>query len=155
MLAQAEIHALPGGIHGTVKLMPDAIDADIGLVHMPVAMGGLEVPAEAVVKLWGLGLDPAVDGARIDLDPSLGHDLLEVAVAQRVGQIPADAEQDHRTEKVAAFEGGRVAHLLSLEMVLEAGGNLCNSVFPSPPSSSGILFNRASLQMDHGLGQSN
>jgi len=61
---------LPGAIYGTVEIVPDSLDADVGLVHMPVAMGGLEVPAEAAVKLWGIGLNPAVDGARIDLDPS-------------------------------------------------------------------------------------
>jgi hypothetical protein len=55
----------------------------------------------------GIGLDPAVDGARIDLDPPLGCDLLPVAVAQGAGQIPTNAKQDLRDRELPTFEGSR------------------------------------------------
>ena len=40
----------------------------------------------------------------VDRDAALFHDLLEVPVAQRVGRIPADADQDHIDQKAHPFE---------------------------------------------------
>ena len=39
--------------------------------------------------------DPAVDRRMVDADAALRHHFLQVAQAQAVGQIPADAKQDH------------------------------------------------------------
>ena len=41
-----------------------------------------------------------------DSDSSLGHHLDEVAVAQLVGDIPSDAENDDEAIKMAAMEEG-------------------------------------------------
>lgn len=38
--------------------------------------------------------NPAVDGSMIDRDAALGHHL-KIAQTEIVGQVPADAEQDH------------------------------------------------------------
>jgi hypothetical protein len=45
-----------------------------------------------------------VNGGVIDGDAALGHHLLKVPQAEIVGQIPAHAEQDHRTIKMPALE---------------------------------------------------
>ncbi|MCC2654874.1 MAG: ltrA, partial [Microvirga sp.] len=37
-------------------------------------------------------------------DAALRHHLLEISQAQVIGQVPADAQQDHRAIEVAAFE---------------------------------------------------
>jgi hypothetical protein len=42
-----------------------------------------------------------------DIDTALGHHLDEVAVAQLIGDIPSDAENDDCTIEVAATEQGR------------------------------------------------
>jgi hypothetical protein len=42
-----------------------------------------------------------------DGDPSLGHHLDEVAVAQLIGDVPSDAENDGRAIKVATAKQGR------------------------------------------------
>ena len=40
----------------------------------------------------------------IDGDAALGHHLLKIPQAEIVGQIPADAEQDHGSIKMPALE---------------------------------------------------
>src|SRR5690606_10992429 len=47
---------------------------------------------------------PAMDGGVVDGDAALRHHLLEIAQAQAVSEIPADAEQDQRAIEMAAFE---------------------------------------------------
>ena len=42
-----------------------------------------------------------------DIDSSLGHHLGEVAVAQLIGDIPSDAENDDGAIKVATAKQGR------------------------------------------------
>lgn len=49
-------------------------------------------------------LDPSEDCCMREIDSSLGHHLDEVAVAQLVGDIPSDAENDDGTIEVAATE---------------------------------------------------
>jgi hypothetical protein len=40
----------------------------------------------------------------VDRHAALFHDLLEVPLAQRVGRVPADADQDHIDRKAHPFE---------------------------------------------------
>jgi hypothetical protein len=40
----------------------------------------------------------------IDSDAALGHHLFQVPQTEIVGQVPADAEQDHGSIKMPAFE---------------------------------------------------
>src|SRR5215212_6446840 len=45
-----------------------------------------------------------MDRGMINLDASFGHHLFQIPQAQAIGQIPADAEQDHRAIEMTAFE---------------------------------------------------
>jgi hypothetical protein len=47
------------------------------------------------------------DGARVDLNTTLQHHLGEIAVADAVLAVPADAQQDDLDRKAAAFEQGQ------------------------------------------------
>jgi len=38
--------------------------------------------------------DPAIDGAAVDLDAALGHQLLDISVAELEAAVPANAGQD-------------------------------------------------------------
>ncbi len=40
----------------------------------------------------------------VDRDAALRHHLLQISEAQIVSQIPTNAEQDHRSIKMSAFE---------------------------------------------------
>ena len=45
-----------------------------------------------------------MDRGVVNGDAALRHHLLEISQAQVIGQVPADAQQDHRAIEVAAFE---------------------------------------------------
>jgi hypothetical protein len=45
-----------------------------------------------------------MDGRVINSDAALSHHLFQIAQTQSVGQIPSDAEQNHRSIKSPAFE---------------------------------------------------
>ena len=49
-------------------------------------------------------LDDVVDRRMVDRHAALFHHLFQVSVAQRVGRIPADANQDHVDRKAHSFE---------------------------------------------------
>ena len=46
----------------------------------------------------------------VDCEASLVHHLFEIAVAERIAQIPADTEQDDLTRITTPFERVRFAH---------------------------------------------
>ena len=48
----------------------------------------------ALLELRDIVLDPSEDCCMRDSDSALGHHLDEVAVAQLIGDIPSDAEND-------------------------------------------------------------
>jgi hypothetical protein len=53
-------------------------------------------------------LHPPVDGDMVDLDTTLGEELLDVAVGQAEAQVPADCEDDDvgRVAEAKAERGG-------------------------------------------------
>jgi hypothetical protein len=60
--------------------------------------------AQAALDQRRIGQDPTVQGGVIHLQPALQEELLNVAVAQGIPQIPADRLQDQRRLEVPAFE---------------------------------------------------
>ena len=53
-----------------------------------------------------VGQNPAVQGAVIDLQATLQEQLLDVAVAQRIAQVPGDGLNDEQRLVGSAFEIG-------------------------------------------------
>jgi hypothetical protein len=51
-----------------------------------------------------IGQDPAVQGGVVDHETALPEQLLDVAVAQGIAQLPGDGLQDQHRLEVAAFE---------------------------------------------------
>ena len=51
-----------------------------------------------------VGQHPAVQGGMVDLQAALEEQLLNVAVAEWVAQVPRDGLQDQRCPEVAALE---------------------------------------------------
>lgn len=51
----------------------------------------------------------------IDADAALGHHLLQIAQAQPIGQVPANAKQDDGSIEMATFE-----HLKPPKIIREA-----------------------------------
>lgn len=91
---QEKLHRLTLAIHGPIEIDPAAFLLNVGFIHMPAIQGGPKVAPDSPIHFWGVGLDPPVDCRGIHLEPPLRHHLLQVPVAQGVGEIPPNAEQD-------------------------------------------------------------
>jgi hypothetical protein len=104
MLAQQEINCQAMPIDGAIEVCPAPFDSDVRFVHAPSGADGSRVGAPSLLELRDIALDPPEDCCMRDRDSSLGHHLDEVAVAQLVGDIPSDAENDYCATKVAAAE---------------------------------------------------
>ncbi len=72
MFAEPEFDGVAGAVDPTIEIHPLSADLDVRLVDMPSAGHDALVPIEALL-----------------------HHFLQVAQAQAVAQIPADAKQDH------------------------------------------------------------
>jgi hypothetical protein len=55
-------------------------------------------------------LDPAIDRGVIDVQTPFKHHLFQVAVAERIAQIPAHTQHNDVSFKVAPFEGMLLIH---------------------------------------------
>ena len=71
---------------------------------MPPSADGTLAPIEAFQQQGREVNDPAVDRRMIDTDAALGHHFLQIAKAQAVGQIPANAKQNDGLVEMAALE---------------------------------------------------
>jgi hypothetical protein len=64
----------------------------------------------AFFELWGVSLDPTVDGAVIDMQTPFPHHFLQIAVAERVPKVPAYAEQNDLGFEMTPFERVLIVH---------------------------------------------
>jgi hypothetical protein len=64
---------------------------------------GLAEGAQPALDQRRIGQNPAVQGGVIDLQAALQKQLLNVPVAERIAQIPADRLQDQRCLEVPAL----------------------------------------------------
>src|SRR5208283_2569550 len=99
-----EVHRGAGFVHGPIEIFPGASDLHIGLIQPPAGADRPLAGTELTVQLGRVFDDPAIERRMVNLDASLFHHLLELPVADRVGDIPPDAPQDHVTLKMAALE---------------------------------------------------
>lgn len=58
------------------------------------------------LELWDVALDPSQDCGVRDIDSALSHHFYQVAIAELVGNIPADTENDYSAVEVAATKQG-------------------------------------------------
>src|SRR5690606_21376076 len=103
-LTEPELNRIAVAVDGAVEIHPMPTDLDISLVDMPSAGDRALAPIELLQQERSIVDGPAMDGGVVDGDAALRHHLLEIAQAQAVSEIPADAEQDQRAIEMAAFE---------------------------------------------------
>lgn len=101
---EQKVDGLTCRINGAIQVLVLALHPYIGLVGAVALVGGLQVYPTAPVQLRGIGLNPAPDAARIQLNPTFGQKLGDVSVSQRIAQVPPDTKDDHLTRKMATFE---------------------------------------------------
>src|SRR5262245_11095284 len=82
-----------------LQVRPGAGDPDVGFVHPPGTIGMPKFATQTLIQNRCIALDPAPDRDVIHRQATLRHHLLQVAVAQRIAQVPSDAEYyDHVLE---------------------------------------------------------
>src|SRR5690242_4387390 len=69
----------------------------------PILEIGL-APTELLLDLWCILDDPAVEGGMIHRHSPLLHHLFQLAIRNRVGDVPANPPQNDLLGKVAPFE---------------------------------------------------
>jgi EamA-like transporter family len=108
--AEQEVDRLPGAVDGPVQVAPAPADPDEGLVDVPRPAARPQVAAHPLLELGGEALDPAVQGDVVDEDAPVGEHGLEVAVADREGQVPAHRPEDDLGREAEAAEGPGRGH---------------------------------------------
>src|SRR3546814_5576694 len=61
-------------------------------------------PAQPLLHLRGVALDPAIDRRMVDRNAAFRQHFLKVAIADRIATIPAHRPQDHITLEMAPLE---------------------------------------------------
>jgi hypothetical protein len=102
--AQEKLERVSVGIDRSVEIRPGFSDFYIGLIDAPGVRGGFEVWPASFLQFRCIALDPTVDGGVIDVQTPLQHHFLQIAVTERVPQIPADAQQNDVGFEMTPFE---------------------------------------------------
>src|SRR5450755_1050428 len=108
--AQEKLQRVSLGIDRPVEVHPAFADFDVGLVHLPGVVGGSQMRSASLLQFLGIALAPAVDRRMIHVQSPLPHHLFEVAIAERIPQVPAHAQQDDLGFKMTPFERTWIAH---------------------------------------------
>src|SRR5512144_556571 len=105
MGSEEEVEGLSLLIDSTIKVFPLPLDLNVGLVHPPARTDRalLSFP-ESRFQFRGELLNPAVNSGMIHLNATLFHHVLQVPIAERIGQVPANTQQDDIFFEAVAFE---------------------------------------------------
>jgi len=87
------------GIDGAVQANPLALHPNVGLIHSPGAVGGLQFPAPSLVQFGRVAPNPTPDGGVVGGEAPLGEEFLDVAIGKGKSQTSA-----HRTGNDGRFE---------------------------------------------------
>ena len=103
-LAEPKLNGVAAAVNRAVQVHPPPTHLDIGLIDMPPSGDGSLAPIELLEQERRVMNGPAMDRRVIDGDAPLGHHFFQVPQAEIVGQVPADAEQDHGSIKMPALK---------------------------------------------------
>src|SRR5258708_40138088 len=93
-----------------IQIHPHALDLDVRLIHAPGVGCRFEMRTTTLLQLWRILLDPTEDRGVVNMQASFQHHLFQIAVAESITQIPADAQHNHLRLKVTPFEKGLHCH---------------------------------------------
>ncbi len=81
-------------IDRSVEVRPRSFDLDVGFINAPGVIGGFEVRSTSFLQFGSVALHPAVDRCVMDLQSAFPHHFLQIAVAERVAQVPPDTQEN-------------------------------------------------------------
>ena len=91
-------------IDSPIDVPPPARHLHICLIHKPTITDRVTTRPGRVRKERREALHPPVHGHMIDLDPTLGQQLLDIAIRQAEPQIPTHRKHDHLRREPKALE---------------------------------------------------
>src|SRR3954454_4781221 len=91
-------------IDGPVQVAPLPPDLDVRFIDPDRATMGFAEGPQPALDQGRVGQHPAVQGGVVDLQAALQEQLFDVAIAERVAQVPRDGLQDQRGLEVPALE---------------------------------------------------
>lgn len=87
--AEVELDRIAMVVDGVIQIKPRAFDLYISLVEVPSSRDLTLPPIEAVKQLGAEMQNPTMDRRMIQRDAALSHQLLQIAQAQIISQIPS------------------------------------------------------------------
>ena len=78
-------------VDGTIEIFSLALDLNIGLIQPPTMTNSLFVFTKGFFDARCIMHDPALNGTVIYSVATLLHQFLQVAIAERISDIPPDA----------------------------------------------------------------
>jgi hypothetical protein len=104
VLGQQKVNRLSMLIHGAIQVVPLPFHANIRLVHAPTHPHGALAAVKGVFQLRAVFDHPALDGGVVDWHPALLHQFFDLAIAQRVRDIPPYTHENDVLRKMGALK---------------------------------------------------
>src|SRR4030095_2900502 len=104
VLGEQKVNGLAMFVHRAVEIAPLALHLDVGLVHPPADPHWTLAPMKRLFELWTIFDDPPINGGVIHLHSPFLHEFFDMARAQRVRHIPADAHENDVWWEMSPFE---------------------------------------------------
>ena len=91
---QPEVDRGTRRIHRTIEIDPLARDGNVCFVHSPGTVGRFQFTAASLVELRRVPLYPAPNRRVISRQTALRHEFFDVAIGERILQIPPDSAKN-------------------------------------------------------------
>ena len=101
---EQQINSLALLVDGAIEIFPVAFDFDVSLIKPPAITSPFLVFAKGPLDSRRIMDDPALNGTVINGIASLLQQLFQIAVAERIGHVPADTLENDILLVMAAFE---------------------------------------------------
>ena len=101
---QHELDGLAGRIDRAIQIRPPTCHLYIRFVHAPRPVAMAHLAANALIQNRRIPLDPAPDGHMVHGEVPLRHDFLQIAIGERISQVPANAQQDDQIFEMPSTE---------------------------------------------------
>src|SRR5438552_6789026 len=92
--SQHEVYAAPLLVHGSVQIVPFALDRDVSLINAPGATDRAGKSIPPLLKFRNIPNHPAHDRRVRNVHATLGHHRNEISVAQAISDVPAHAQNN-------------------------------------------------------------
>src|ERR1700687_1323655 len=98
-----KVYAGPLLVHGSVQIVPFALDRDVRLVNTPGATDRAGKSIPALLKFRNISNHPSHDRRVRNADAALGHHRNEISIAQAIADVPAHAQNNDLSVELALY----------------------------------------------------